>query len=569
MPRHWRPLTVAVLCQLIASGAAWAQITGGAIVGVVTDASGGVLPGVTVTVTNIATNQATVRRWIGWIALGWIWLCAGDRAHLQVTDPPDPSTRPNVLFIAVDDMNTELGCYGSRVALTPNIDRLAKRGLLFRRAYTQQAVCNPSRASLMTGMRPDTLRVWDLRTHFRETHPEVVTLPQLFKERGYFTQGIGKIFHNWGSKPSIAMDPPSWSVPQTYHFAPHFSDWYIPGAPQGTPAKTQGEATQRVDVPDETYFDGRIAQAAIQSLRQHKDERFFLAVGFWKPHLPFNAPKKYWDLYDPDAIPAPAPPEPPIDVPKMALHDFRELRGYTGMPKDGPPTPAQVRHLRHGYYAAISYVDAQIGKVISELDAQGLSDRTIIVLWSDHGFHIGEHGLWAKTSNFERDARVPLIISTPDRRSASRQTNAVVESIDIYPTLADLANLPRPEALEGVSLRPLLDDPNQVVRRAALTQFPRPPYYKERPDVMGYSIRTSRYRYTEWRDFDSREIVARELYDHDNDPIESINLGDDPRFRSQVSDLARLLERTIRGEARARGADDDRAGPRSGRASVR
>jgi iduronate 2-sulfatase len=510
------------------------------------------------------------RRWIGWIALGWIWLCAGDRAHLQVTDPPDPSTRPNVLFIAVDDMNTELRSYGSPVARTPNIDRLAKRGLLFRRAYAQQAVCNPSRASLLTGMRPDTLRVWDLRTHFRDTHPEVVTLPQLFKEHGYFTQGIGKIFHNWGAKESIAMDPPSWSVPQTYNYAPHFSDWYIPGAARGTPADGPREPTQRANVPDETYFDGRIAQEAIRSLRKHKDEPFFLAVGFWKPHLPFNAPQKYWDLFDPDAIPSPMPAGPPTGVPQIALHDFKELRGYRGMPKDGGLPPVQVRHLRHGYYAAISFVDAQIGKLLDELDAQDLSDRTIIVLWSDHGFHIGEHGLWAKTSNFERDARVPLIISTPGQKTAGRQTDAVVELLDLYPTLADLANLPRPDALEGMSLRPMLDNPDQELHAAALTQFPRPPYFRqrphsmERPDVMGYSIRTSRYRYTEWRDFDSREIVARELYDHDNDPIESINLGDDPRFRSQVSDLARLLERTIRGEARARGTDRASRGRRSG-----
>ncbi|MGH9161847.1 MAG: sulfatase [Vicinamibacteraceae bacterium] len=492
----------------------------------------------------------------GWIVLGWLWLCAGDRAHLQTAKAPDPLERPNVLFIAVDDMNTDLGAYGSPVARTPNIDRLAKRGVLFRRAYAQQAVCNPSRASLLTGMRPDTLRVWDLRTDFRDTHPEVVTLPQLFKARGYFTQGIGKIFHNWGAKESIATDPPSWSVPQTYHYAPHFSDWYAPGAARDTPADGPREPTQRVNVPDEAYFDGRIAQAAIQALRTHKDEPFFLAVGFWKPHLPFNAPQKYWDLFDPDQIPSPLPASPPRGVPPIALHDFRELRGYQGMPKDGGLTPAQVRHLRHGYYAAISFVDAQIGKVLDELDAQDLWDRTIVVLWSDHGFHIGEHGLWAKTSNFERDARVPLIISTPGQTTAGRQTNAIVELVDLYPTLADLANLPRPDGLEGMSLRPLLDNPNQELHAAALTQFPRPPYFRQRPyfmeqpDVMGYSIRTSRFRYTEWRDVDSRETVARELYDHDNDPTESINLAGDPRARNRVHDLARLLERTVRSGAR-------------------
>ena len=468
--------------------------------------------------------------------------------------------RLNVLFIAVDDMNTDLGSYGSTVALTPNIDRLARRGLLFRRAYAQQAVCNPSRASLMTGLRPDTLRVWDLRTHFRDTRPDAVTLPQLFKAHGYFTQGIGKIFHNWGATSRIAEDPPSWSAPQKYHYAPHFSDWYISGAPPGTPAKAQGEPTQRVDVPDETYFDGRIAAEAIRSLRKHKDKPFFLAVGFWKPHLPFNAPKRYWDLYDPDAIPGPVPPTPPLDVPQIALHDFRELRRYAGMPENGPLTSRQGRHLRHGYYAAVSFVDAQIGKVLDELDRLELTSRTIVALWSDHGFHIGEHGLWAKTSNFERDARVPLIISVPGQPIAGRHTDALVELVDLYPTLAEFANLPAPERLDGLSLRPLFRDPDQQLRAAALTQFPRPPYYNERFDVMGYSIRTSRYRYTEWREAGDNppslarptasfgaagKAVARELYDHDTDPNETVNLIKRPKLRGEVNELARLLQHTI------------------------
>jgi iduronate 2-sulfatase len=454
-------------------------------------------------------------------------------------------------MIAVDDLNSEVGFLGSKIAQTPNLDRLANRSLVFRRAYVQQALCNPSRASLLTGKSPDTLRIWNLTTHFRDTHPELVTLPQKFKQRGYFTQGIGKVFHNWG-KMSIEGDPQSWSAPQTYHYAPHFSDWHIPGAPQGTPAEKQAEATQCVDVPDETYFDGRIAQEAIRTLREHRSEPFFLAVGFWKPHLPFNAPKKFWDLYDADSIPDPAPTDAPSGAPAIAMHNYRELRGYTDMPKEGSPTAEQVRRLRHGYYAAISFVDAQIGKVIDELDRLELSNHTIIVFWSYHGFHLGEHALWAKTSNFERDAHVPLLISSPDRRASGKKTDALVELLDIYPTLVDLAGMTPPEGLEGKSLRPLFENPDASFRAAALTQHPRPPYYKNQPDVMGYSIRTPRFRYTEWQTFPqesnkrSAEVVARELYDHDHDrdPTESVNLADRPEHRERVRELSALLRQS-------------------------
>ncbi|MCC6682005.1 MAG: sulfatase [Phycisphaeraceae bacterium] len=463
---------------------------------------------------------------------------------------PEAATAPikpqpmNVLFIATDDLNDEVACLGSTVAKTPNIDKLAASGMLFRHAYTQQALCNPSRASLFTGLRPDTLKVWDLKTHFRDTHPDVVTLPQLFMQHGYFTQGIGKLYHNW--RQETHGDPQSWSVPQMYHFAPHFSDWYIPGTPQGTPAEKPGPATQCEDVPDETYFDGRIAQEAIKALNQLKqtNQPFFLAVGFWKPHLPFNAPKQYWDMYDPEAIPGPDPATAPRNVPEIALHNYKELRGYTDMPQEGPPTPQQVKHLRHGYFAAISYVDAQIGKVLDELDKLGLADNTIVVFWSDHGYHIGEHAIWSKTSNFERDAQVPLIISVPGMANAGQQCDALVELLDLYPTVADLAGLAAPHPLEGKSLRPVLENPTVEVREAALTQHPRPPY-GEKAQVMGYSIRTQGYRYTEWRAIDSGDLVARELYDHQQDDIESVNIVDEPALVEQVQQLHELLQQTI------------------------
>ena len=488
-----------------------------------------------------------VDRWLVGRALVFL-LCMGNLSVAHGDPTPHVGTAValplNVLMIAVDDLNDEVGCLGSTVALTPNIDRLARRGTVFRRAYCQQAVCNPSRASLMTGLSPDTLRVWDLRTHFRDTRPEVVTLPELFKRHGYFTRGIGKIYHNWG-KLTFEGDPQSWSVPQTYHYAPHYSDWYIAGAVRGTPAEVQGPPTQCEDVPDQTYFDGRIADAAVKALGELQNEPFFLAVGFWKPHLPFNAPKKYWDLYDPNAIPSPNPSGPPRNGVDIAQHNFRELRGYAGMPKKGLPTTDEVKHLRHGYFAAISFLDTQVGKLLDELDRLGLAESTIVVLWSDHGFHLGEHALWAKTSNFERDARVPLIVSAPHQEVRGRGSDSLAELLDIYPTLIELAGLPAPHRLEGRSLVPALDDPEHRLRQAALTQHPRPPYYQDAPEVMGYSIRTPSYRYTQWRQVKGNTIVAEELYDHEEDSAESINLARDARFAGTLRDLAMLLEQTI------------------------
>ncbi|MCC6682006.1 MAG: sulfatase [Phycisphaeraceae bacterium] len=449
----------------------------------------------------------------------------------------------NALFIATDDLNEEIGCLGSPIAQTPNIDRLAASGMLFRHAYTQQAVCNPSRASLFTGLKPDTLKVWDLRTHYRDTHPDVVTLGQLFKQNGYQSLSIGKILHA-----GLPGDPPSWTEPELLFngSGPAYVD--DPAHGVDTSKKGKKTATQCLDVPDDAYVDGKVAAAAIEALRKYQQEgkSFFLGVGFRKPHLPFTAPRKYWELYDPNAIPGPEPATSPRNVPEIALHNFKELRGYSDMPKEGQPTPEQVRHLRHGYYAAITYCDAQIGKVLDELDRLGLADNTIVVFWSDHGFHIGEHALWAKTSDFERDAHVPLIIRYPGMTTAGQTSDALVELLDMYPTLADLAGLQAPDTLEGKSLRPVLENPAAQVREAALTQHPRPAYYTDKPEVMGYSIRTQRYRYTEWRKFDSGDIVARELYDHDKDQIESDNIVDEPALTDQVRLLHEQMERAIR-----------------------
>lgn len=456
--------------------------------------------------------------------------------------------RPNVLFIATDDLRTDLGCYGSTEVLTPHLDALAKRGTVFNRAYCQQAVCNPSRASVLTGLRPDTIKVWDLKTHFREALPDVVTLPQLFKNAGYTTIDIGKIFHNEAASkapPVPFVDPISWSKPPVMSAGAHWRDWVVPGDPSG-PKKKQG-ATQCLDVPDNAYFDGQIAEAAVKELAELKEQKkpFFLAVGFWKPHLPFNAPKKYWDLYDRAKLSPPASTQMPQGAPAIASHDFKELRGYDGIPKEGPLTPEQTAELRHGYFACISYLDAQVGKVLAELDRLGLAENTIIVFWSDHGFHLGEHALWAKTSNYELDTRTPLIIAAPQAGKRGSRTDALVELVDLYPTLAELCDLKTPTdpPLAGASLVPLLRDTAGPGKTIAVSQHPHPSY--GRPTHMGYSLRSPDFHYIEWRDINTRAVTAAELYDSKNDPAETVNRIDDPALAATAAKLSAQAEKLV------------------------
>ncbi len=489
------------------------------------------------------------------------------------------AARPNVLFIVADDLRAELGCTGANHVISPNLDRLARKGRLFTRAYCQQAVCNPSRASFMTGLRPDTIGVWDLRTHFRKSFKEsrpanssknprnpltrpsgtlapiggegrgegasrlmgrvsdLVTLPQLFRQNGYETRCIGKLFHNTGNM----GDEPSWSQPPVMSTGTHSADT-VTAHRKGMQKKGDIPVTEQFAVDDEAYQDGRIAKAAVATLGELKNKPFFLAVGFWRPHLPFVAPKKYWDLYDLRDLPMPVTWNAPIGCPPIALHDYREIKGYGAMPKDYPLTVEFTRHLRHGYYASVSYMDAQIGKVLRALDENGLRDNTIVVFLSDHGVHLGEHGLWAKTSCFEYDARVPLIISTPGMKQRGKATESLAELIDLYPTLADLTDLSAPKNLEGKSLVPILTDPMATVKEAAYTQHPRPAYYKGKPDAMGVSVRTKDFRYTEWRQFETK-VIARELYDHRSDAIESRNIAANKRLASTVAGLERELNK--------------------------
>lgn len=447
-------------------------------------------------------------------------------------------TRPNVLFIAVDDLRPKLGCYGDPDAITPNIDRLAERGILFENAYCQQAVCAPSRSSLMTGKRPDRTKVWNLSTHFRKALPNVVTLPQYFKKNGYHTQSVGKIYHD----PASAQDSISWSVPATLAVTGTAGPKYVLDSNINKKGSWKAAATENADVPDSVYVDGKVSNAAVKILQEIKAKPFFLAVGFRRPHLPFSAPSKYWSMYDRSLLQLPKNPSSPKGAPGIALHKSKELRGYTDVPKTGEISEQKIRELLHGYYASTTYVDTQIGKLLSTLEELDLMKNTIIVLWSDHGYHLGEHDLWSKTTNFELDTRVPLIISTPAKANQGIRTDALVELVDLYPTLADLAGLPKPEGVEGSSMKPLLKNPSLEWKKAAFSQFPRPWFYKDEPEVMGYSVRTRNYRYTQWQDFTTGEVKYSELYDHINDPGETQNVVDDDKYRRQVRNLSKILK---------------------------
>ena len=485
-------------------------------------------------------------------------------AHAADSAPP----RPNVLFIAVDDLRPELGAYGCDYIKSPNIDRLAKSGITFNRAYCQQAVCSPTRSSLMTGTRPDTTKVWDLVTHFRDALPNVVTLGQHFKNNGYFVQGMGKIYHGGYD------DPATWSVPwQTAKATPYalpenikLNERRVEVDPDdegpATVAKgkskakanqaalsaagaassklnSRGPAFEGADVPDNTFVDGKVAEIAVFTLSDlsKKSEPFFLAVGFSKPHLPFVSPKKYWDLYDPAKIQLAPNKFRPKDAPDYAILPGGELRNYYGIPEGSIPDDL-ARQLKHGYYAAISYTDAQVGKVLDELDRLDLRKNTIVILWGDHGWKLGEHDAWCKHSNCENDTNAPLLLSVPGMKNAGVKTNSIVEFVDIYPTLSELAGLPLPKHLEGASFKPLLDHPSQPWKQAAFSQYPRAGGKTGAGQLMGYSMRTDRYRFTVWvgRN-DHTKVDAIELYDHQTDPQENQNIAKRPENAALVEQL--------------------------------
>lgn len=465
---------------------------------------------------------------------------------------------PNILFIAVDDLRPELNCYGSQQIKSPNIDRLASGGVLFTRAYCQQAVCNPSRTSLMTGMRPDSTGVTGNHSHFRTNHPNVVTLPQHFKNHGYFAKAIGKLYHGVfpegcsNTKWDTMGDPESWSVPAT-RFGPRY--YYTeegieaakatflkvyqprnPGPDDWTQKLVFGPATESPDVSDSTLYDGQVADAAIkalQDLKKSPDQPFFLAVGFIKPHSPYVAPKKYFDLYgDVDVA---TDQNLPVGAPNYAGHGSGELRRYTDQLGKGPISNEKQKRVRQAYYACVSYIDAQIGRVLDELDRLGLAENTIVSLYGDHGYHLGEQGLWGKTTNFELDTLVPLIVRVPGMKTNGRSSSSLVELVDLYPTLAELAGLPLIDQLQGQSFVPILEDPDTKTKDFALSQYPRG------GGLMGYSLRSATHRMTHWVHVKSGDVRATELYEYGESKIEKVNLANDEQYKPKFESLSKQL----------------------------
>lgn len=457
---------------------------------------------------------------------------------------------PNVLFIAVDDLRPELGCYGQPVQ-SPNIDQLAREGTLFERAYVQCALCMPSRVSVLTGRRPDTTGVVDFSVRFRDVLGDVVTLPQHFRNNGYHSAAFGKLFHR---DDAVSWSERLWKSNRSeYHtdFGKQVLDWinedhrrltYVWDLGDGI-TKTKrpgGLAWEAPDVSDSALKDGHIADAAISKMKDLKNEPFFLAVGFHKPHLPFIAPKKYFDLYDRDEIPLATNPFPPRDAPNFATYNWNDLRHYYGIPDVGPVSEDQARDLKHAYYACVSYTDAQVGRLLQALDTNGLCDNTIVVLWGDHGWQLGEHGMWDKHSNFETSTHAPLIIRVPGQQPG--RTKALVEFVDIYPTLCELCDLPQDDGLEGHSFAPLLEDSHRDWKAAAFSQYRRViPGYGDVGRGMGYSMRTDRYRFTEWL-VPGTGFRAYELYDHRVDPDENINLAVSAEHEQVVDELKKQLK---------------------------
>lgn len=465
----------------------------------------------------------------------WVLMAAG---CVGVGSRGFAGEKPNVLLLLVDDLKPVLGCYGDSAALTPHMDRLAARGMRFDLAYCNQAVCAPSRFALLLGSRSTSTGLYGLGSQLRQVFPDAVTLPQHFAKHGYRTESLGKVFHighgNLGDPPSFAVE----------HFHDKVIEYADPASTEGgrltreeayfTNQKLgeirtlpRGVAYESPDVDDTAYADGRVAAETNRRLQAARERRerdgtpFFVAAGFARPHLPFSAPQKYWDLYDPDRLPRPGVAAPPIDAPKVADKRNGELANYRPVPDSGVVDDGLRRRLTHGYYASVSFVDAQIGKVLDELLRLQLADDTIIVLWGDHGFHLGDHGYWTKHTNYEQANRIPLVIVAPGVAAPGSATRQLAENVDLFPTLAELAALPAPtgpQPIDGLSLVPVLRDPSVRVRDHAYHAFPNA--------KLGRAIRTERYRLVEWRNAeDSAESAELELYDYQADPHETRNLA--------------------------------------------
>jgi len=446
-----------------------------------------------------------------------------------LADENNSPAKPNVLFIAVDDLRPELGCYGKSYMNTPNIDRLAKESLLFERAYTMVPTCGASRAAMMTSLRPAYNRFVNYLTRVSEDAPGTTTMNTHFKQNGYTTISNGKVFHHPDDQ-AQGWSQPAWRPKNVPTYRHPESLRIVEERKQIKSNRNRGPAYESADVDDDAYADGQVALRTIKDLRRLKKEGkpFFLAAGFFKPHLPFVAPKKYWDLYDFEKIHLPETYHVPEKAPAISIHNSGELRAYAGIPPKGPVSDETARELIHGYYACVSYTDAQIGKLLEELERLELADNTIVVLWSDHGWNLGEHTLWCKHSCYETSMRIPLLIRVPGVTTGQR-SSALVEAIDLYPTLSELCGLAIPEHVQGRSLAPLLTNPDQTWKEFAIGRYQK-----------GDTLRTADFRYTEYTEPNGKRL-GRMLYDHRSDSAEDHNIVGTAALKDQVEALSRSL----------------------------
>jgi len=453
-------------------------------------------------------------------------LCVALAAQAVSAEAARPAGKPNVLLIVVDDLRTELGCYGVEEVHSPNIDRLARRGMLFHNAYAQYPVCNPSRASFLSGLRPEETGILSNDVPFRRLHPDLVALPQLFRQNGYYTAGLGKIFHRSVDEPGkrvLFKDPQSW-------------DYFFDGMKEATERGRTGVGRNltegrlswcrwlAAEGDDLDQADGLAAQTAVRILEEKRNMPFFIGLGIHKPHDPFVAPKKYFDHYpEGDTKLAVEPGDRSPRVP-LAIPNNRDFARFTDKER---------REFKRAYQACVSFADAQVGKVFDAVDRLELWDNTIVILMGDHGYHLGEHDWWNKVTVFELCARAPMMVWVPGAEGMGRDTRAIMEFIDLYPTLIDYAGLDAPHQLSGESLRPVLDNPKLPGKSAAYTQV-------TRGDKMGRSVRTKRWRYTEWG---PNGELGIELYDHNRDAGEYYNLSKDPQHAGHCSQLKEVLAR--------------------------
>jgi arylsulfatase A-like enzyme len=484
---------------------------------------------------------------------------------------------PNVIFISFDDLRPELGSYGNTEIITPNLDRFAERGVTFLNTYCQVAVCQPSRASYMTGIRPDSLQCWHLRDHHRGALPDVVTMPQYFHEFGYHTVSIGKIFHNHVPD-SISFDEPDlrpdeYKTPEmvsrdaeSFHYDDEITEVQLklreemkkarPGEVLYADGWGYGKSVESTDVPDVVMYDGAQTDLAIRTIERLKglDKPFYLAMGYYRPHLPFVAPEKYWDMYDPDQISPASNPYLPVNAPLFAMNSTYELgacydlKEFQRHPALGQLPDSIQRSLKHGYYASVSYVDACFGRLLDSLEAMGLMENTIIAIIGDHGWKLGEHGSWCKQTNYEIDTHVPLIVYAPGIKAAGEKSGKLTELVDIFPSLCELAGIEIPGYMQGTSFAPLLDNPRMDWKSAIFSQFHRRPQVAfDGLRYMGYGMRTERYHYIEWYYWDNEnkiplDYVTCELYDHSVDPEENLNIAVDPSNTELIAQLGSQLK---------------------------